>query len=676
VDRLGKYEIRAVLGRGAMGTVYEAWDPVISRRVAIKTVRLPDSTDSEEAELLARFRLEAQAAGRLHHPNIVGVFDYAETDELAYIVMEFVEGQSLKAILESGARPDLAEVGRVMGALLAALAYSHSHNVIHRDIKPANVIVTSDGGVKLADFGIARIESSTMTQAGVIMGTPAYMSPEQFQGTPVDARTDIYSAGVVLYQLLTGKRPFEGTMATIMNAVLTKTPPPPSQTVDTVSPALDRVVARAMARSPEDRYPTADAFNTALQSGLHAPALDRGLGDLLGGDDPTMVMAARPPPASRPPAPPEAAKAKPTSATGPMPASRARAIPIAAAIAALLAVGGGVYALIGSGNAPIATIAKVEPEVSRPAVPTTETPTTSEPVVTAPVADKPLPAGEQNSVALKPPVEPQKPPVTPHNDGQAAKDNSAPITAQDQTVHAAKTEQKTALATPSPEAIRQAIAASLRTVECSVATLGEDAAGNPVLRGVAVRGAPEAALHDAVQNAAPTKPVDWQVSTVEGPYCGVLNLVRPLAASPRDADGRMSVRLINGRTSLTAGDLVVAEVSAPSFGRYLQLDYISSDGSVLHMHNATGTTPHPSGASPVVGQPKPPGFKGWAVDEPFGTDLIVAVESSRPLFGAPRPETEKLVTYERDLRGSIDSALSTGARLSASVLAVRTSPKP
>jgi serine/threonine-protein kinase len=358
-----------------------------------------------------------------------------------------------------------------------------------------------------------------------------------------------------------------------------------------------------------------------------------------------------------------------------MSAPRSKAIPIATAVAALLAVGSGIYALRGSGNAPVARVATSEPETSHAVIATTDTPTTTQ-VVTPPASDKP--PQTESPVTAKASVEPPKPAVTTETTSPAAKDVSTATTApaQDQTNHTPPTVQTTALVTPSPEAIRQTMVASLRTVACSVATLGEDMSGNLVLRGVAARGAPEAALHEAVQNAAPTKAVDWQVSPVEGPYCGVLNLVRPFVVSAANPDGRMSVRLANGRTSLTAGDLVVTEVNAPSFGRYLQLDYISSDGSVLHMHNATGATPHPSGASPVFGQPKPPGFKGWAVDEPFGTDLIVAVESSRPLFGASRPETEKLATYERDLRASIDSALSTGARLSAAVLAVQTSPEP
>ncbi len=165
-SRLGKYEIRATLGKGAMGTVYEGRDPVIDRRVAIKTVRLPEANDQEAQEGLARFKREAQAAGRLNQPNIVGVFDYGETDELAYIVMEFVDGRTLKQVLEADQRLPLAETLGVMDDILAGLSYSHARGVVHRDIKPANVMMTQDGRAKIADFGIARIESQQHDAGG------------------------------------------------------------------------------------------------------------------------------------------------------------------------------------------------------------------------------------------------------------------------------------------------------------------------------------------------------------------------------------------------------------------------------------------------------------------------------------------------------------------------------
>ena len=274
VAKLGKFEVRGTLGRGAMGLVYEGWDPVIARRVAIKTVRLPDTSDQEAMELLARFRREAQAAGRLNHPNIVGVFDYGETDEVAYIVMEFVEGKSLKAALEGRQILPLPDIARVMASLLAGLQYSHDNGVVHRDIKPANIMLTTQGQVKIADFGIARIESSSMTQTGAVLGTPAYMSPEQFMGQQVDRRTDIYSSGVVLYQMLTGERPFEGGMSSVIHKVLNSTPPRPSDLSVLAPPAFDAVVAKAMSKRPESRFDSADAFARALRGAMDAATED------------------------------------------------------------------------------------------------------------------------------------------------------------------------------------------------------------------------------------------------------------------------------------------------------------------------------------------------------------------------------------------------------------------
>ena len=267
-ERLGKYELRRVLGKGAMGTVYEGWDPAIERTVAIKTVRLPASHDPDALEEVARFRREAQAAGRLSHPNIVGVYDTGETGDLAWIVMEYVDGPSLKAAFDRNERMPLPEIGRVMDGLLAGLAYSHQRGVVHRDIKPANVMLTSDGTVKIADFGIARIESSSMTQVGTVLGTPAYMSPEQFRGETVDARSDIYSAGVVLYQLLTGERPFDGSASAIMHKALNTEPPRPSDLAVTTPTALDPVVGKAMAKRPSDRYASAVEFAEALRRAI------------------------------------------------------------------------------------------------------------------------------------------------------------------------------------------------------------------------------------------------------------------------------------------------------------------------------------------------------------------------------------------------------------------------
>jgi serine/threonine-protein kinase len=264
ISSLGKYELRTVLARSAMSTVYEGWDAGIARKVAIKTISLPDPSDAEARDKLSRFKREARAAGRLSHPNIVGVFDYGETENVAFIVMEFVDGLSLRTLLEQERFLPLPHVLNIMRDVLEGLQYSHAQRVVHRDIKPANIMLTNSGRAKIADFGIARIESSNITQTGVVIGTPAYMSPEQLLGEPVDNRTDIYSTGVVLYELLAGERPFEGSLATIMHKALHTVPPKPSDVSVRAPTTLDAVVARAMAKKAEDRFATAAEFSDTL----------------------------------------------------------------------------------------------------------------------------------------------------------------------------------------------------------------------------------------------------------------------------------------------------------------------------------------------------------------------------------------------------------------------------
>ena len=264
IERLGKYEIRRELARGAMGVVYEAYDPQIKRRVALKTIR-PDQLDGERAaDMLARFRREAQAAGRLSHPNIVAIYDFDEDDGTSYIAMEFVEGHELRERFAADERFRLPDVVRIMTQILAALDYSHARGVVHRDIKPANIFVQDDGTVKVADFGIAHLDTSHLTQVGTVVGTPNYMSPEQIMGLPVDGRADLFAAGVILYQFLTGERPFAGSTATTMQKVLKEEPLAPSTLNVQLPPAIDAVVKKALAKRPEARFQTAGEFSRAL----------------------------------------------------------------------------------------------------------------------------------------------------------------------------------------------------------------------------------------------------------------------------------------------------------------------------------------------------------------------------------------------------------------------------
>jgi serine/threonine-protein kinase len=270
---LGKYEITEVLGQGAMGVVYRGFDPGIRRIVAIKTIRR-ELVEGERhaAAMLARFRNEAQAAGKLAHPGIVAVYDYGEDASVAYIAMEYVEGNSLREYIGRGTRFAERDAVSIMSQLLEALAHAHERRVWHRDIKPGNVIVMRNGRVKIADFGIARIEASELTQTGVMMGSPGYMAPEQYAASQIDHRADLFAAGVVFYQLVTGAKPFVGTTEQVSYATCHTEPLRPSL----ADPGkgwerYDPVIAKALSKKPEDRFQSAEVFRAAVLAAHDAP---------------------------------------------------------------------------------------------------------------------------------------------------------------------------------------------------------------------------------------------------------------------------------------------------------------------------------------------------------------------------------------------------------------------
>jgi serine/threonine protein kinase len=277
-QKLGKYELRREVGRGGMGVVYEAYDATICRRVALKTLCSDVLNGPETDSYVERLRREAQAAGRLTHPNIVAVYDFGEEPQapgtragrVAYITMEFVEGRELQELLAAQGRLAVPDIVRIMGQLLDALEYSHKNGVVHRDIKPSNIMLLEDGTVKVTDFGIARIESSTLTRAGAVMGSPSYMAPEQFLGVSVDARSDLYSAGVVLYELLAGEVPFPGSFSTAMHKVLNDTPTPISALNVHAPEGIDVLLGRALSKKPAGRFQSAAEFKQALLATLVA----------------------------------------------------------------------------------------------------------------------------------------------------------------------------------------------------------------------------------------------------------------------------------------------------------------------------------------------------------------------------------------------------------------------
>lgn len=271
LKKLGRYEVLRVLGKGAMGVVYEGRDPNLDRRVAIKTVKVENLSEEAAAEYEHRFRTEARSAARLQHPNIVSVYDSDRDGDVAFLVMEYIQGDDLKHHLDRGVRYSLEQSLKIIRDLLSALDYAHKQGIVHRDIKPANLLIEPGGRVKLTDFGVARIQDSgeaTRTQ-GSMVGTLKYMAPEQVQGQKIDSRADLFSAGVCLYQLLTDKRPFDGDNDfSIIHQIIGHAPPPPSSINAKLPSALDAVVARALAKTREERFATARDFAVALQAAI------------------------------------------------------------------------------------------------------------------------------------------------------------------------------------------------------------------------------------------------------------------------------------------------------------------------------------------------------------------------------------------------------------------------
>ncbi len=317
MEAIGRYQILSELGRGAMGVVYRAQDPTIGRSLAIKTIKLADLSDeAERGRLRDRLVREAQSAGVLSHPGIVVVYDVGEAGDLTYIAMEFVNGTTLEKLLAETTPPSQQAVLNVLHQTAAALDYAHKKGIVHRDIKPANIMIDGDGTVKIADFGIAKIAASQqLTQTGLVMGTPNYMSPEQVQGKPVDGKADQFSLAVVAYEMLTGEKPFTGEqLTTVLYKIVSEDPPPVEHVNPTLGFAVTMVLTRAMAKDPSKRYPTCSEFIDALEAALNSKKgwqpLARGAGQSMPTEVvPSGVLAARPkayteePPAEPEPAP-------------------------------------------------------------------------------------------------------------------------------------------------------------------------------------------------------------------------------------------------------------------------------------------------------------------------------------------------------------------------------------
>src|SRR5215216_3284753 len=266
----GRYRIVRKLGTGGMANVYLAEDQELGRRVAIKIL---DERHASDEQFVERFRREAKNAASLSHPNIVSIYDRGEAEGTYYIAMEYLDGRSLKELVVARGPLPIGDAIAFMREVLSALRFAHRKGVVHRDIKPHNVMADADGRLKVTDFGIARAGASQMTEAGSIIGTAQYLSPEQARGSPVDQRSDLYSVGIVLYELLTGKVPFTGDAPVeIAMKHLSDVPEPPSSRREDVPHELDLVVMRALAKDPDERYQSAEEMDADLQR------VSRGLG--------------------------------------------------------------------------------------------------------------------------------------------------------------------------------------------------------------------------------------------------------------------------------------------------------------------------------------------------------------------------------------------------------------
>ena len=272
IDTIGRYRVEKLLGTGAMGEVYRAYDPVIDRLVAIKVLRRELIAGSGSEQLLERFRREARAAGRRFHPNIVAIWDFGDDNGTPFLAMEYVDGQSLAEIIKSSGALEPRRSVAIITQVLSALGFAHQNGIVHRDVKPSNIMILKGDEVKVADFGIARIDASEFTIVGDLLGTPAYMAPEQLSGAPVDYRADLFAAGVILFEMLTGVKPFRGKSITeIMSFMETRGPEDIRALNPAVPASLKRVITKSVAFDPAQRYASAVEFSKAISEA--APTL-------------------------------------------------------------------------------------------------------------------------------------------------------------------------------------------------------------------------------------------------------------------------------------------------------------------------------------------------------------------------------------------------------------------
>ncbi|HEY6433685.1 MAG TPA: protein kinase, partial [Acetobacteraceae bacterium] len=638
----------------------------------------------------------------------------------------------------------IGDTMRIMTDLLNGLQFSHARGVVHRDIKPANLMLTSGGQAKIADFGIARIESSSLTQVGTVMGTPAYMSPEQFMGQVVNERTDIYSAAVVLYQLLTGERPFDGSTTSIMHKVLNTEPPLPSQLANTAPPAIDAVVRRAMAKRPEERFPSAAAFEEAISTAVAAPVAPAA-------PETELTMLAVPPAAP----PPERPAIVPNRAVESEP-SRRRGLPILALIAGVVLV-----AVLGAGTwwfvlrpTPATQVASASPAtapsqvpLAAPAAPAVvatpvpqaalpgpaSTPSSPRPATPPPgqaTSSPPPPAASTPAIADKSQVAPngaagqapasetatsplrqhptasmQAPPTQPVPAVPPATATPVSIPALPAGTATVAPAPPLAAPPPAPPAetapaahppseqvaavdlapVRRQIEQALLSSRCAFATGIVQDSGTITVTGIAGRSADDA-LRQRIDDIAISRALDWRVQRVDPVFCPAIDAIRPVAAPAGGLGAELGLTLADGKTTLRDGERILPRITMAGFAGTVRVDYLAHDGSLAHLYPtaadaeqhfvAMPARPLRPGERLAIGDPGS-GHPEWVVGPPYGTDMIIAVASSIPLFDrAPVRNVEANGSdYLRKLQAAIEAARHKGADVTGTLMLVDTLPK-
>jgi serine/threonine protein kinase len=698
-----RYKVEKELGRGGMGRVVAAFDTTIRRRVAIKIAPAPPPGDIEQQKAFQRFRREAQLAGGLRHENIVGIYDFGADAQSAWMVMEIVEGGSLRELLQRTEAFSLAETARIMVQLLDGLAFCHDQGIVHCDVKPANIMLTEPttaGEVKLADFGIARnfgrgrdggddsggndpgaddgeatrvfSGSSPALAEAERIGTPAYMAPEQFTGGPLDQRTDVWAAGVVLYHLLTRENPFKGDADSIELKVMTVEPTPPSQLSVLATRAFDDLVRKALAKRPQDRFPDARSFAAALleatrarRAGASSPppkvtipepappptspgwvkyAAAGGGVAVLAGIAAFLLMPGTPPPAPTPaltllvqpapepsrPAPvqrPEPAVTQPSPAPAPAPA------PAVAPLAAPLP---------GPPVAPVPQILLV-PAQPPSGPPSLSTPSTAQPPATQPQAAPPQPV-------LPPQATPEPPRPAPAL-------VPAPIPAPPAAATPALIPAQPAA--PSESEVQAALASATAPQRCALLDARRE--GSTVILTGFVHRAEVASLQQRLLSAGLTPRLEAEV--FDAPFCDILAVLRPAMAAPG------APRVAARSTQIRAGERLTLEFETANWPTTVNLWFVMHDGQTLRL---LGDQRMGAAERRMMNETSPD-FP-WLIAEPFGHEMVIMLASDGPPFPALRPLEETIDSLTGAMRDAIRRAQAEGRRLVARAIMVQTRP--